>query len=225
MSLMLIIEICALVITLILGVLWINNPEGNYEPYTVLCGCVAGIIEVCRRFQKPNSDTQHTEPSKLSSKQLTIEWLKENSLTHSLPDVLSHGLKLAQITHDQNLEHWINLELFGYYQANGMQEDEVVPEYREVTGRYYDQYGRMLHIPQKDLDFVNTHRFRDGIEQLQKLAQNDKVISIREEDTIEMLKKYLEVDVYCFNISPSEITGIISNIRNEFIKRFKSKLA
>jgi len=51
-------EIFLLIATLMLGILWIRNKQGNYEPWIVTCGAVLGILEIARRkyLSKKESD-------------------------------------------------------------------------------------------------------------------------------------------------------------------------
>ncbi len=44
-------EITAAVATVVLALLWISDPGGNYEPWTVICGLMATVTELCRRFE------------------------------------------------------------------------------------------------------------------------------------------------------------------------------
>lgn len=46
---LLVVEILLLIATLVLAVLWIRQPEGNFEPFTVLCGALLAVLEVVRR--------------------------------------------------------------------------------------------------------------------------------------------------------------------------------
>ena len=102
-----------------------------------------------------------------------------------------------------------------------MTEQDTVPEYREVTGRYMDSYNRMLQVP-SNLDFVNGYRFRYGVRQLEELAKKEKMQNIRDEDCIELLRRELNVDVYRFCFSPTEIVGVLDCIRNHLMEKVNS---
>lgn len=43
------IEILSLLVTFVLASLWIHNPSGNYEPFTIISGVVLAAMEICRR--------------------------------------------------------------------------------------------------------------------------------------------------------------------------------
>ena len=49
-------EIFLLVVALIIGGLWIQTPEGNYEPILVFIGFLLLVLEVARRQIKPSEE-------------------------------------------------------------------------------------------------------------------------------------------------------------------------
>ncbi len=100
-----------------------------------------------------------------------------------------------------------------------MTEGDVVPEYREVTGRYMDKYNRMLEIQDPDLYFVNGYRFRVGVRQLEELARKDKMQNIRDEDIIELMRRELNVEISQFCFSPIEVVGLLDHIRNRLLEK------
>jgi len=57
--LLVIIEICCLVATVVFAGLWIANPTGNYEPYTVLAGVGLTLSELVRRRSSKDSLSEH----------------------------------------------------------------------------------------------------------------------------------------------------------------------
>ncbi len=134
---------------------------------------------------------------------------------------MPRALQLSKLLGRQDLEHWVRLELLGYNQEGGMTEQDIVPEYREITGRYMDSYNRMLQIPSA-LHFVNGYRFRYGVRQLEELAKKEKMQNIRDEECIELLRRELNVDVYRFCFSPTEIVGVLDRIRNRLLEKVNS---
>jgi hypothetical protein len=54
-------EVLAFLTTVGLAVLWIRNPDGSYEPWTVICGVIASGIEFYRRF-RPHRKLDHPVP-------------------------------------------------------------------------------------------------------------------------------------------------------------------
>lgn len=63
------------------------------------------------------------------NKQSIIDNLNHRSLSESLQNFLV----LATKSQDQNLIKWVKFELTGYY-GTEMTNDDVVPEYRDVSG-------------------------------------------------------------------------------------------
>lgn len=210
-----IIEIVAWVATIILAVFWVTNPAGNYEPWTVICGVIAAGAEGYRQFRNRsgNPPVSTSEPEEL------IRWIRNHGTEKPLSQVLPRALQLAQAIRHQDLEHWVRMELYGYTQEGGMTEGDVVPEYREVTGRYMDEYNRMLEIQDPNLHFVNGYRFRFGVRQLEALAKKEKMQNIRDEDIIELLRRELNVDIFRFCFSPTEVVGVLDRIRNRLLEK------
>lgn len=60
-------EIIALVVTAVLAILWIRDPSGNYEPWTILCALVGVIAEIYRRFKHktPNNSVSRSHDQAL----------------------------------------------------------------------------------------------------------------------------------------------------------------
>lgn len=208
-------EIFALLATATLAFLWVRDPGGNYEPWTVICGGVFTGIELYRRFQQRSDG----ESSRRSRTQELVHWIQEHGTEKPLSQVLPRALQLAQLLGDEEFEHWIRMELYGYTQVGGMREHDTVPEYREVTGRYMDQYDRMLHIDDPKLDFVNAYRFRFGVRQLEELAKKTDMQNVRDETFIEMVRQHLHVDVFRFCFSPVEVAGVLDRIRNRLLEK------
>lgn len=212
-----VLEIIAAIVTVGLAVMWVRDPSGNYEPWTVICGVVLVGVEIYRRIQKRSEN----ELKSLSKPEELIHWIQGQGSEKPLSQILPHTLRLSQLLGLRDLEHWVRLELYGYNQEGGMTEQGNVPEYREVTGRYMDSYNRMLQVP-SNLDFVNGYRFRYGVRQLEELAKKEKMQNIRDEDCIELLRRELNVDVYRFCFSPTEIVGVLDRIRNHLMEKVNS---
>jgi hypothetical protein len=209
-----IVEIIALIITVILAIFWIRNPRGNYEPWTVICGVITVGSDIIRRLTK-----QKNEKSKPSTAEELVSWIQNEGLEKPLSQVLPRVLKLAKLINDNKLEHWVRMEINGYDKKVGMTEQDVVPEYREISGKYMDQYNRMLKISNPNLAFVNTYRFRLGVRQLEELSSKSEMQNIRDETFIDLLKENLKVDVIRFCFSPVEVAGVLDRIRNELMEK------
>jgi len=209
-----IIEISASIATAGLAFMWIRNPSENYEPWTVLCGVVVAGSEIYRRVRtQPKGETKQ-----VSKTEELIHWIQDHGLERPLSEVLPRALQLSKLLGHQDLERWVRLELLGYNQEGGMTEQDIVPEYREITGRYMDSYNRMLQIPSD----LNGYRFRYGVRQLEELAKKEKMQNIRDEGFIELLRRELNVDVFRFCFSPTEIVGVLDRIRNRLLEKVNS---
>jgi len=209
-----IVEIVALIITVILAILWIRDPRGNYEPWTVICGVVTVGSEIVRRLTKKKN-----EKTRLSTAEELVDWIQNEGLEKPLSQVLPRALKLARLINDNELEHWIQMEINGYDKKGGMTEKDVVPEYREISGKHMDQYNRMLKISNPDLAFVNTYRFRLGVRQLEELSNKNEMQNIRDETFVDLIKEHLKVDVIRFCFNPVEVTGVLERIRSELLNK------
>ncbi len=209
-----VVEIITAITTAVLAVMWIRDPSGNYEPWTIICGVVFGGVEIYRRIRtrSENGLNSFSKPEEL------IHWIQGQGAEKPLSQILPHTLRLSQLLDLKDLEHWVRLELYGYNQEGGMTEQDTVPEYREFTGRYMDSYDRMLNVP-SNLDFVNGYRFRYGVRQLEELAKKENLQNIRDEDCIDRLRQELNVDVNRFCFSPMEIVGVLDRIRNQLIEK------
>ena len=163
-------EIIAAILTAVLAAMWIFDPSGSYEPWIVICSVVFIGTEIYRR-KFPQDENTHKS---LSKPEVLIQWIQSQGLKKPLSQVLPKTLQLSQLLDLQDLEHWSRMELYGYNQEGGMTEQDIVPEYREVNGRYMDIYDRMLQVP-SNIDFVNGYRFRYGVRQLEELAQKEKI--------------------------------------------------
>ena len=217
------IEIFAFVAAAILAVLWALNPNGNYEPFTLICGLVGTGIEIFRRFMKPQAlaDLRPTPNSTISE---IHEWLHNNSNRLNLSETLPHALDLAHRINDSEFEHWVKMELYGYNEQGGMKESDVVPEYREITGRHMDAYNRMFTVNDPKMDIVNSIRLRFGVGKLEELSKADDMLNIRDEGTINIMREHLGVEVFRFCFSPVEVVGVLNNIKlklMEWIRKLK----
>jgi len=209
------IEVIAFLATAALATLWICDPGGNYEPWTVVCGLVSVGVELYRGFLTRSEG----EPEPLTRSGELLHWIQEHGVEKPLGQILPRALQLAQLLGNESLEHWVRMELYGYTQEGGMTEQDVVPKYREVTGRYMDQYNQMLHVDNPKLAFVNTYRLRYGVRQLEELASKTEMQNVRDEKFIRLLREELHVDVFRFCFSPIEVTGVLDHIRNRLLEK------
>jgi hypothetical protein len=211
---LIVLEIIAAIVTAGLAAMWVCDSSGNYEPWTVICGVILAVSDIFRRVRTRSED----KPKSLSKPEELILWIQTQGAENPLSQVLPCALKLSQLLDSQDLEHWVRLELLGYTQEGGMSEQDTVPEYREITGRYMDRYNKMVQVP-PDFDYINGYRFRYGVRQLEELAKKEKMQNFRDEDRIELLRRELNVDVCSFCFSPTEIVGVLDRIRNHLIEK------
>jgi hypothetical protein len=211
---LIVIEVCAIVATAVLGYLWIQQPAGNYEPWTVICGVTLTVIELVRRTRDKDSHS----PKRSRTSRL-LHWIEENGAEKPLSTVLPKALDLAQQIQDRELEHWVRLESYGYYLENGMRAAEIVPEYRTVGGRYVDQFNNVFQPTDPEFSFLNTYRIRSGIGQLEELARRDDMQNIRDDDMISLFRQHLRWEPVRFCFSPVEVVEVLSQIRNRLLER------
>ncbi len=210
-------EFAALTATVVLAVLWIRDPSGNYEPWTVLCGVVCTVTEIYRRFSGRSPDA--TFPG---SKKEMLAWFHEHGPVKPLAELLPRALQLAQKVQNQELEHWARMELYGYNSDGGMTAGDTVPEYRAIGGRYIDVHGQILHIDDPRLEFINAYRLRLGVAQLEELSRKTEMQNIQDPGYLEIIRRNLGVDVYRFCFSPVELVAVLQNIRKALLDKISA---
>src|SRR4051794_34710193 len=88
------IEIAAFLTLAVLVGLWAWTQNGNYEPWTAVCGVVAGGLETYRRFFLENASEGKAPPE--DSSDGLLSWLLANSVSKDLSETLPRALRLAQ---------------------------------------------------------------------------------------------------------------------------------
>ena len=212
-----IIEIAAFLMLAVLVGLWAWTQNGNFEPWTAVCGVVAGGLEIYRRFFLEIAIDGNALPEDTSDGLLS--WLLANSVSKDLSETLPRALRLAQKLGDNNFEKWVRLELYGYNWENGMAALDVVPEYRAVPGRYLNGYGQMLRLQDPDLSFVNEDRFRLGVRELEGYAKKTGMLYIVNEDMLSLVRQNFGFDAVQFGFNPTAILSILDAIRSKLLDR------
>ena len=156
--------------------------------------------------------TVNTPAKEAAKVQLTELYNSVDSLP--LDSLLSRIVRFAQENKYAELERWARLELNGYYGHSGMTETDVVPEYREISGEYYDEYRRPLVIDDPKLQFINSDRLRQGAIELMEYSRANGYLSVRIPTSIKSIRENLGVEVTHFRFSPTEISAVISRIRS-----------
>ena len=73
--------------------------------------------------------------------------VKPDLADRPVSETLTYLILFAQLIGDDALERWAKLESDGYLASNpALRDDDVLPEYRSVTGLYRDSWGRPLII-------------------------------------------------------------------------------
>lgn len=128
---------------------------------------------------------------------------------------VAKGLRIAQAQGASRIADWCRLELAGYWASNpAMNEEAVVPEYRAVVGQHADIYGRVL-VLEPELAFIGETRLRNGIEELEMLARTRETVIIHDAHMCDLIRRYLDVEVYSFRFSAVHLTGMLTAIREQ----------
>lgn len=138
----------------------------------------------------------------------------------ALSAVLSSALRLARDRDDHRLAVWIELELLGYKAGTpSMTNDVVVPEYRTISGQWFDAFGRRFVVTDPRIAFVNETRLREGVTELERYATVQGDLALPLPEFAEILKRELHVDVYWFRYTPTAIPPILARIRSQLVQR------
>ena len=221
-ALLVIAEVGSFVTAAIIAVLWVLDPtNGKYEPSFTLASLLGVLVDLMRRFY-PGLSASTLQ--KAGRPDLLAATILQSIDSTPLSILLAQTLGFVGGNTNSAFEHWLRLELYGYTPAGGMTETDVVPEYREVGGRHRDARGRTVSFVSQ-LSFVNRHRFRFGVRQLEELAAESDSITIRDIDAVDLIRAHLGHDVTGFEIEPLEIAAVLERIRNIFRERLSEHLA
>lgn len=136
-----------------------------------------------------------------------------------LSQSLSATMRAALAASDAELATWTRLELLGYKQDNpAMSESVTVPQYRTVSGQWFDDYGRVFVVEDPRLNMVNETRLRAGVGELEGFIGAKGVISIRL-DSAEIIREHLGVSVSVFRFGPHSVEQVLVNIRAQLLDR------
>ena len=211
------IEVIAFLALATLVTLWAWSQDGSYEPWTAVCGAIAGGLEIYRRFFNEETDEANRVPGHSTESLLT--WLLDNVSQKDLSETLPQALRLAQRTGNVDFEKWVRLELYGYKGENGMSETDMVPEYRSVTGRYINAYGQTLQFQDPKMSFINVDRFRVGVRELEGYARKPGMLYLANEDLLELIRTKFGFAAVQFGFNPTAILGILDAIRGRLYDR------
>lgn len=144
----------------------------------------------------------------------------DNLNIRPLSESLQNFLVLATKAEDQDLIKWVKFELTGY-NSSEITHDNVVPQYREVSGYHADDLHQRLVLPREDMQFINIIRIRSGVVELE-VYQEDGLI-MKDSDMCKIIQDNLNVHVTSFHVSASQVKQVLANVKCELISRL-SKL-
>ena len=150
----------------------------------------------------------------------TLESIEADLYSRPVSELLARVIAFAHRGSDSELERWARLELHGYNASNPViQASDVVPTYRTVSGFHSDEMGRRLVLAHVELGFVNETRVRWGASELEQLTARRDSISIEERETIDLIRRHIQVDVTRFTFDSSQLSGVLMAIRAELARR------
>lgn len=160
----------------------------------------------------------------VGSNQNTDKRLLKAATELPLSKVMPYVLTAARRIGDKELEHWVRLELAGYYSDNpAMTETVTVPEYRAVAGRHYDRRRGPIIIQDSRLRFLNTDRLRFGVGTLEELAQKDDMVWVDDTAAMDILREEFDADPSAFAFSPGSVRGVLDAIRTKLIEEIDAR--
>ena len=191
---------------------WIASKDGIYEPWFSLFGLTGVALDLIRRYA-----FREGEESFKDTVDAHVDWLLCHSIIADLSVSLPRALRLARQVGDAEFARWCLFEIHGWHK--GMREEEFVPEYRTITGRYVDDYGRLLHISDPELLYANTDRVRHGVAELEAFAKKTETLQIYDEQGFSLISRYFNFQPARFLVDPSSFVGVIGLIKSELYNR------
>jgi hypothetical protein len=194
---------------------WIYTKNGDYEPYTYGCGVIAFGIELYRRYGLKDKDAGNGHGADDASSLLS--WLLANAPMKDLSETLPVALRLAHKIGDKGFERWVRLEISGYNQHQ-MAEGDSVPVYRNVPGRYVNQYNQVAPF-YPDIPALNVYRLWNGVRELERYSKSDAAMTIDDPELMSMIREQLRFDAVRFVSNPAAILSVLDAIRIQLQER------
>lgn len=158
--------------------------------------------------------------TKLAAHHVTLlDSLRDRAHTAPVSELLLGLVRLAKAAGRDDIFRWAKLECDGYHSGNPLAaKDDVVPEYRTVAGRYFDQFGRMLNIRDPKISIINSHRVEWSTAEIERMAQSkDDLIQLHNPWANDLIRQYLKVEVHSLRLSPASLVGVLAAIRSRAI--------
>jgi hypothetical protein len=197
--------------------LWYRADGGNEPYYAMVSASAAAVLSgigiVVQHLFGGKADDGSKPPQDTVPSLLT--WLLANVAAKDLSETLPVALRLAQKTGDKDFEKWIRFEFNGYNQSE-MSEGDSVPEYRNVPGRYVDQYKHMAPYFE-DIPSLLKYRLPLSIRELEQHAKSQTEISIHDPDVLAMVRNRLRFPAERFICYPASVMAILDAVRSRMI--------
>jgi hypothetical protein len=137
-----------------------------------------------------------------------------------LSKALAKALVWAESAGDAELVRWVRLESLGYWTGNPVMTDStIVPEYRTVSGEWFDDYNRRLVLSDPKLAFVNETRLRLGAAELESYVGVTGVLALPNPDHAALIREHLKVEVSTFRFNAQNVPPVLASIRAQLVDR------
>lgn len=146
--------------------------------------------------------------------------LQERIHDWPLSKALAKALVWAESAGDAELVRWLRLESLGYWTGNPVMTDStIVPEYRTVSGEWFDDYNRRLVLSDPKLAFVNETRLRLGAAELESYVGVTGVLALPNPDHAVLIREHLKVEVSTFRFNAQNVPPVLASIRAQLVDR------
>jgi len=197
--------------------LWYRADGGNEAFYAMMSATAAATLSgigIILEYFFATKEGDGSKPPQDTVPSL-FAWLRANVPSKDLSETLPIALRLAQKLGDKGFEKWVRFEFNGYNQAE-MTDTDSVPEYRNVPGRYVDQYKHMAPY-YADIPSLCKFRLPIGVRELEQHAKSQNEISIHDPELIEMIREQLKFNAERFACSPAAILSVLDAIRSQLL--------
>lgn len=139
-----------------------------------------------------------------------------------LQEILYYLLDSSIECKDDELVHWAKLELGGYTKENDeLQEADIVPSYRIVSGQYFDQWNRPMVVADSQLLFILEYPLRNSVAEFEALTEQDGMLEIKDIRQFEMIEQNLKVRPWFFRFPVTMVKGVLAAIRTQTLEKIR----